>query len=55
MGEPMNRFIKPAIPYKPNEFKGYYDEIKEIEAETKYGNYQTVEIQTEYKVWYKII
>lgn len=52
--EDITKYCHP-IPYKPNEFKGYYDEIKEIEVETKYGNYQTVEVQTEYKVWYKII
>lgn len=52
--EDITKYCQP-IPYKTNEFKGYYDEINEIEVETKFGNYQTVEIQTEYKVWYKII
>ena len=52
--EDITKYCHP-IPYKKNEFKGYYDEIKEIELETKFGNYQTIEVQTEYKVWYKII
>ena len=52
--EDITKYCQP-IPYKTNEFKGYYDEINEIEVETKFGNYQTIEVQTEYKVWYKII
>lgn len=52
--EDISKYCHP-IPYNKNEFNGYYDEINEIEVETKFGNYQTVEVQTEYKVWYKII
>lgn len=43
------------IPYKQNEFKGNYDEFQEIEVETKFGNYDTIEVWAEYKVWYKLI
>ncbi len=43
------------IAYKQNEFKGYYDEFQEIEVETKNGSYETIEVNTEYKVWYKFI
>ena len=52
--EDVTKYCYP-IPFKSNEFKGFYNEIKEIEVETKFGNYQTVEVQTEYKVWFKII
>ncbi len=43
------------IPYKHNEFKGTFDEFKEIEVKTKHGNYDTIEVNTEYKIWYKLI
>lgn len=43
------------IPYKKNEFKGYYDEYKLVDVETKYGNYDVIEVYIEYSVWYKII
>ena len=43
------------IPYKQNEFKGCFSEIEEIEVQTKYGNFDTIETETSYKIWYKII
>ncbi len=40
---------------KPNEFKGTYYEIREIEVETKSGNYATIETTIEYSIWYKLV
>ena len=44
-----------AITYRPNEYQGGYYEIREIEIDTGKYNYDTREIQLDYKIWYKII
>ncbi len=40
---------------KPNEFKGTYYEIREIDVETKSGNYSTIETTVEYSIWFKLL
>ena len=44
-----------AIPYRPNEYQGEYYEIREIEIDTGKNNYDTREIQLDYKIWYKLV
>ena len=44
-----------AIPYRPNEDQGGYYEIREIEIDTGKDNYDTREIQLDYKIWYKLV
>ncbi len=44
-----------AIPYRPNEYQGGYYEIREIEIDTGKDNYDTREIQLDYKIWYKLV
>ena len=43
------------IPYRKNEYQGGYYEIREINIDTGKGNYETREIQLDYKIWYKLI
>lgn len=41
---------------KENEFKGYFTEYKEVEIEKKTNGYvslETIEVENEYKIWYK--
>ncbi len=42
------------IPNRPNEFKGIFYEIKEIEVESKPNSFSTIEITVEYSIWYKL-
>ena len=44
--------IRP-IHTRPNEYKGYYSEYREIEVEKK-GSYETIEVVLEYNIWYKL-
>ena len=43
------------IPYKPGEHTGGYYEIREVEVETKNGAKETIEVQIDYKIWYKFV
>ncbi len=52
--EDITKYCHP-IPYKQNEFSGYYDEWVEIEVETKFGSFETIEVNKEYRIWYKLI
>lgn len=42
-----------SIDSRPNEFKGEYYEIREVEIETKHNNYETRELEFNYYVWFK--
>ncbi len=39
---------------RTDEYSGSYYEIKEIEVDTGKDNYETIEIEVYYKIWYKI-
>ena len=39
---------------RTDEFSGSYYEIKEIEVDTGKDNYETIEIEVYYRIWYKI-
>ena len=43
------------IPYKPGEHSGGYYEIREVEVEAKNGAKETIEVQIDYKIWYKFV
>ena len=42
------------IPSKPGEYKGSYCEIREVQIDTGKDNYETREVEHEYKIWYKL-
>lgn len=42
------------IPYKTGEHSGSYYEIREVEVD-KNGSKDTIEIQVDYKIWYKFV
>ena len=44
-----------AIIGKQDEFKGNYSEIREIEVETKHGNFDVKEVELEYSIWFKLV
>lgn len=44
-----------AIPDKPDEFKGSYYEIREIELDSNNGSKDTREVELNYSIWYKIV
>ena len=48
-------FRSHPIPYKPGEHSGGYYEIREVEVETKNGAKETIEVQIDYKIWYKFV
>ena len=61
-GKPYIKVFEGAVEYchkvvgKENEFKGYFTEYKEVEVEKKTNGYvslETIEIENEYKIWYK--
>ena len=43
------------IPGKPGEYKGATYEIREVQIDTGKDNYETREIELEYKIWYKLV
>ena len=43
------------IPDKPGEYKGVTYEIREVQIDTGKDNYETREIELEYKIWYKLV
>ena len=43
------------IPDKPGEYKGSTYEIREVQIDTGKDNYETREIELEYKIWYKLV
>ena len=42
------------IPDKPGEYKGSCCEIREVQIDTGKDNYETREVEHEYKIWYKL-
>ena len=61
-GKPYIKVFEGAVEYchkvvgKENEFKGYFTEYKEVEIERKTNGYvslETIEVENEYKIWYK--
>jgi len=61
-GKPYIKVFEGAVEYchkvvgKENEFKGYFTEYKEVEIEKKTNGYvslETIEVENEYKIWYK--
>ena len=38
-----------------NQYKGHFTEYENIDVPDKYGSYQTIEIEVEYALWYKVI
>ena len=43
------------MPDKPGEYKGTTYEIREVQIDTGKDNYETREIELEYKIWYKLV
>ena len=50
-----DKSILPIKAYKPGEHTGGYYEIREVEVETKNGAKETIEVQIDYKIWYKFV
>ena len=43
-----------AMPKSPDEYKGTFYEIKEIEFENRNGSIETREVELTYYIWYKL-
>ena len=61
-GKPYIRVFEGVTEYchkvvgKENEFKGFFTEYKEVEVEKDTNGYksiETIEVENEYKIWYK--
>ena len=61
-GKPYIRVFEGVTEYchkvvgKDDEFKGYFTEYKEVEVEKNNNGYksiETIEVENEYKIWYK--
>ena len=38
-----------------DQYKGNFTEYENVDVPDKYGSFQTIEIEVEYELWYKII
>lgn len=43
-----------AMPKSPDEYKGTFYEVKEIEFENRNGSIETREVELTYYIWYKL-
>ena len=45
----------PAFNFGLYQYKGNFTEYENVDVPDKYGSFQTIEIEVEYELWYKII
>ena len=43
------------IPYKPNEYKGSFSQVEEIEFLNDRQQYITIEVENSYDLWFRIL
>jgi len=60
-GKPYVRVFDDAVKHcyplmgKDHEYQGAHSEIREIQIDTGKDNYETREIELEYKIWFKLV